>query len=294
MKVLIDSRAGFCPGVRRAIRSVEETLQKGQAVTALGSLIHNPREMARLGALGLQIIAQEAADDPATRIGLQGERLFIRTHGIGEKVRADLAAAGLCLVDGTCATVKRVQRLIAEHYARGEQIVIIGKKGHAEVAGLLGHCDQQGIVVEDLADLSRITPDRPTFVVAQTTIGRERFATLSEQVRTRAAHTIVEDTSCGYIDRRYDQIREFAARVDVILFVGGKESSNSRVLFALCRQANPRSYAIESPQQIERNWIGTGETVGLTGGASTPLWQLEEIRDLLLRDALHTEHVKKT
>jgi len=274
---------------------VEEELSQGKAVTALGALIHNPREIARLEAMGLQTIAQDFAGDPEKQAELQGRELFVRTHGVGVRLRDQLEAAAFCVVDGTCGTVSRVQKLIAEHHALGEQIVIIGKKGHAEVVGLLGHCDEQGIVVEKEADVESIPENRPTFVVAQTTIGRDRFTVLSGLIRARVRQTQVLDTTCGYIDRRYDQIREFAASVDVILFVGGKESSNSRVLYEICRQANPRSYAIESPQQIAPDWIGAEERVGLTGGASTPLWQLEEIRDLLLkRETVPNQQDKKT
>jgi len=294
MKVIVDPRAGFCPGVRRAVKTVEDLLQQGKSVTALGALIHNPREIARLAELGLHTIPQEQAAAPEALQQLPVRELFVRTHGLSEMIREGLESAGFCLIDGTCTTVQRVQQQIAAHHDRGEQIIIVGKKGHAEVEGLLGYCDDQGIVVESEQDLAVISPDRPTFVVAQTTIGRDRFQLLSGLVRDRVAQANVLDTTCGYITRRYDQVREFARQVDVIVFVGGKASSNSRVLFEICRKANPRSHAIEALEQIDAEWFSAAGTIGLTGGASTPLWQLEEIRDLLLKESSRFEQDKKT
>jgi 4-hydroxy-3-methylbut-2-enyl diphosphate reductase len=285
MRVLIDAQAGFCPGVRKAVAQVEDLLQQGKPVTALGSLIHNQREIDRLAGLGLNTVAQESASQPKVLARLQGSQLFVRTHGVGERVRGDLDAAGFSVIDGTCPTVQRVQRLIVRHHQRGEQIVIIGKKGHAEVLGFLGHCGNKGLVIETEADIAAIDPEKPTLILAQTTVGRDRFENLTALIRARVRSAESIDTTCRFIGRRHEQVRKFAAEVDVVIFVGGRESSNSRVLFEMCSQINSRSYKIESPAELDFTWFKREDLVGITGGASTPLWQFEEIRAILLRRA---------
>ena len=282
MRVIIDPRAGFCPGVRRAITQVEQRLRQGEPLIALGALIHNDREIHRLEKLGLKTIPQEAAHTPNVLAKEEGTALFVRTHGVSSAVENELHDAGLLVRDGTCATVKRVQKLAAQHHQLGEQIVIIGKKTHPEVAGINGYCDDQAFIVESEEDIKAIDPERQTLVIAQTTIGKEHFRRLSSLVRQYVKKAACIDTTCAFINRRYDQIRAFARSVDVLVFVGGKESSNSKVLFKICYEANNRSYKIESPDELDLQWVHAEDSVGITGGASTPLWQFEEIRTLLL------------
>jgi 4-hydroxy-3-methylbut-2-en-1-yl diphosphate reductase len=282
MEIIIDPQAGFCPGVFRAIELLEQRLRKGEQVTALGALIHNRREIKRLEKMGLQTVSQESAIAPLELAKLKGRELFVRTHGVGEAVQKSLRESGLQVLDGTCSTVRRVQKLAALHHQRGDQVVIIGKKKHAEVLGILGYCDDQAIVVESAADVESIDPERPTVVVAQTTAGLDHFKEMCEVIRLRVQQLNCIDTTCRFISRRHEHIRAFAASVDVLLFVGGRESSNSEVLFEICRLANPRSRKIEAPEELKPEWINPEDSIGITGGASTPLWQFEEIRDRLL------------
>lgn len=281
MEILIDPQAGFCPGVRRAIELVEKNLRQEIPVAALGSLIHNRREIERLEKIGLRTVAQEVADSPQAVKALKPHKVFVRTHGVGTAVQQHLREAEVEVIDGTCGTVRRVQKLAALHHQRGDQVVIIGKKGHAEVTGILGHCDGQGIVVESEADIGLIDPDKPTLVIAQTTAGSELFTRISQLVGRHVQQVNIVDTLCRHISRRYGHIRDFAASVDVLIFVGGRESSNSKVLFEICRQANPASYKIESAADLEPVWFAAAGRVGITGGASTPPWQFDEIRAAL-------------
>ncbi len=282
MRVIIDSHAGFCPGVKRAVALVEERLAAGKKITALGALIHNDREIGRLQDKGLCTVPQNLAEDDRTLHALAGQEVLVRTHGVGMAVAQRLHENGVIAVDGTCPTVARVQRSVAEYHHKGYQIVIIGKKDHAEVIGLSGHCDHRGVVIESREDITRIDPKRPTLVVAQTTIGAEKFAALSAEVAASHKDAQILDTTCRFISRRYDQVRTFAAAVDVLIFVGGRESSNSRVLFEICQQNNPRSHKIESPQELMACWFDRADVVGISGGASTPVWQFEEVRQLIL------------
>jgi len=277
MEILIDPHAGFCPGVRRAIELAERTLAAGKELTAVGAMIHNQREVDRLAEKGLQTISQEEVErmNPG---GLQKGRLMIRTHGVGEQLWNKLQRSGAEVLDGTCGIVRRVQKLAQTHHQRGDQVVIIGKKRHAEVSGIVGHTENRAIVVETEQDIAQLDPRRRTVVMAQTTVGIEHFRQLAALIRDRVAQVEVIDTTCKYIGRRHDQVIAFAKSVEAVIFVGGKESSNSQILFELCRQVNPLSCKIERPEELDLSWVAGISRLGITGGASTPPWQFEQLK----------------
>ena len=279
MKIIIDQNAGVCTGVKKAIRIAEEYLQKDRPLYALGSLIHNQREVERLKARGLETLSQEEIEKDEHPAELKGKPVLIRAHGISDALRQKLQAAGAELLDGTCVIVRRIQKKVEEYYQAGHQILIVGKKGHPEVVGLLGYCNNEGIVLQDENDLQRIEPDRKTVLFSQTTVSPEKFAWFRDAVQSIVKELIVMDTICRQISNRHDRIRDFARSVDVVLFVGGKKSSNTAVLHSVSLQVNPRSYRIESSEDIDPNWLKPDDVVGLTGGASTPIWQLQQIRD---------------
>lgn len=280
MQVLIDPHAGFCPGVHRAIKLIEQRLDKSNLI-AFGPVIHNRRELGRLAENGLKTLLQEDVEQEQILAELQGKELLVRTHGIGPHMRHRLMRANIVLADATCSIVQRVQKIIAEFYRQGYQIIIIGKRNHAEVIGFLGYCQDQAIIIENEADIVDINPQLRTAVVAQTTIGQEKFHRLIALIKQRVDGVEVVDTTCRFIRRRQKEILGFANSVDVLIFVGGKESSNSQVLFEKCHEVNPRSHTIESPDELKRDWFKAEDVIGITGGASTPLWQLEEVRESL-------------
>ncbi len=280
LQVVVDPIAGFCPGVKRAIAMIEAELPKGELL-ALGSVIHNQRELDRLAVKGLRTIPQDEMSFTHIQ-NLQGKRILIRTHGIGTQLRQQLQENGAFVIDATCPVVHRVQKMVADFHAQGYQIAIVGKKKHAEVIGLLGHCDHKGIVIESQADINELDANRKTVVIAQTTIGQDRFYQMVELIKQRLNNVLVQDTNCRYISRRYDQIAEFARSVKVVIFIGGKESSNARVLFAICRQHNEKSYQIESVAELQAGWYKDADLIGITGAASTPSWQLDEVKEYIL------------
>lgn len=247
----------------------------------MGPVIHNQREMERLAEKGLQTVSQEGVEDTKDVSSLTNRRVLVRTHGIARQLRQKLDAAGVVLIDATCSVVRRLQQLVQKHHEQGYQIAIVGKPGHPEVTGLLGYCDNDGVVIENESDLARIDLSRKVFLLAQTTVDQAKFLRIREKLSAQGADLIALDTTCAQINRRHEQMSRFAASVDVVLFVGGKNSSNTAVLHEVCRQANPRSYRIESVADLERSWLQAADTVGITGGASTPVWQLQQVQDYL-------------
>jgi 4-hydroxy-3-methylbut-2-enyl diphosphate reductase len=281
MRIVIDPQAAPCPGVQRAITIVEENLQDIDPLFALGPVIHNQDEMDRLTAKGLQTINQAGAESSEDLASLSGRRLLIRTHGIGEDLRNRLLHEKTRLIDATCPIVRRVQRLVQKYYLQGYQIVIAGKPKHPEVLGLLGHCGKQGVVVENETDLTMVDLNRKTFLAAQTTINPAGFFAIRDKLINSGCDVIAIDTTCRHIGKRHQQIERFASTVDIVLLVGGKSSSNTTVLYDVCRHANSKSYRIESFADVEREWLRPDDVIGITGSASTPLWQLAKVQEYL-------------
>ncbi len=280
MKIIIDPHAGPCGGVKRAIRMVERRLQDHNDIVSIGPLIHNNAEVERLRNKGLETVEQEQVEggDVST---IKGKRVFIRSHGISEELMQALQDSAAEVFDGSCPKVIAIQKMIRREYDAGRQIVIIGKPGHPEVVGLNGHCDNKGVVIASEKDFDKIDFSRPIFLVSQTTISHRKFIDLMEKMLQITSDIVVKDTVCRQVMNKHEDLRNFAASVDVLLLVGGKQSSNTAVLFELAKSVNPSSYWIEAEKDIDLKWLGSAETVGVSGSASTPMWQMEKIRDYL-------------
>ncbi len=288
MEIRIDPYAGFCPGVRRAIKIVENEIQSGKPIVALGSLIHNDREIERLSQLGLLSVDQnefEADEQRAEEVS--GRKLLIRAHGISPQLRKKIEEQGISYIDGTCGLVKKSQRIVEKYYRQGYQIVIVGKKKHAEVIGLLGFCNNEGVVVYQPGDEEKIDFKDKILLVAQTTIELDRFDYFSKKLKKGVDNLEVKNTICPVVTRRQNHMIEFAEANDVVIFVADPGSSNSQVLYKLCLSKNPRSYFVTTPEELSPDWFNDAETVGLTGGASTPIWQLEEFKQQITKLLTH-------
>ena len=288
LKVEIDAGSGFCGGVIRAIGSAEKFLDDvpGRHLFSLGAIVHNEEELARLGRKGLVTIDYE---DLADMQDAGGESLLIRAHGEPPQTYLRAAELGFNVIDCTCPVVLRLQASIREAYARllpqGGQVVIFGKIGHAEVLGLVGQTDGSALVVEDrvmleaaLAD-GRIRTDTPVEIFSQTTKSPDEFREICALLRGRIPEGLltVHDTVCSQVATRHEKLSLFAQSHDVILFVSGKTSSNGRVLCDLCKSLNIRTYHIGSETDIQREWFGDGDRVGVCGATSTPKWLLEKV-----------------
>ena len=275
LKVTIDENAGPCGGVKRVIRLAENSLDKGMRTTSLGDIIHNEDEIRRLQTLGLESAGHEAID----RAGESGtpERVLVRAHGEPPETFARAKRMGVDLVDGTCPVVTRSQDAARAHWEAGEQIVIVGKDKHAEVIGIIGHCGGEALVVAEPADVSRIDPSRKSYVLAQTTISLEQYESILREMEARGLPYETNNTICRFVTDRNDDLPAFARSHDVILFVGGHHSSNTKVMHKVCEAINPRSYHIDSVQEIDPAWFTNARTVGVSGSASTPEWLIADV-----------------
>ena len=242
LRIEIDDKSGFCFGVVRAISEAEKALAGGETVYSLGDIVHNRIEVQRLEKLGLSTV----------------------TH-------ADIARLQA-----------RVVKAHEQIRPAGGQVVILGKRGHAEVVGLTGQVPDRTIVVEGEADLGQIDFTRPVYFLSQTTQSIALFETLGAEMRRRAANPAdvhIDDTICRQVSSREQHLQEFARRFDAVVFVCGRKSSNGRVLFEVCRRANARTCNIEEAAEIDPAWFEGAESVGICGATSTPKWLMQEVAD---------------
>lgn len=280
MRVEIDERSGCCFGVVRAISEAEKALGEGGTVYSLGDIVHNRVEVQRLEALGLRTVTH----DEMPR--LAGCRLFIRAHGEPPTTYAAAQRLGITLIDATCPVVARLQRRVKEAHeamrAVGGQVVILGKRGHAEVVGLTGQVAEPTIVIEGAGDLAQIDFTRPIHFLSQTTQSVALFGQLGAEMKRRAADPAqvrLDDTICRQVSGREEHLAQFAARFDAVLFVCGRKSSNGKVLFEVCRRANPRTYNIEEAAEIDPAWLEGAASVGICGATSTPRWLMQRVAE---------------
>ena len=282
MKVIIDDNSGFCFGVVRAISRAEEALAEGGTVYSLGDIVHNRVEVQRLEELGLQTVTHDDMEH------LGGRRLFIRAHGEPPTTYARAEQLAIEVIDATCPVVAALQRKVKRAYDKmqeiGGQVVILGKHGHAEVVGLTGQVEGRAIVVENEADLEAVDFARPIYFLSQTTQSHALFEHILEVMRQRAADpTQVEavDTICGQVAGREERLSEFARSVDRVIFVCGRKSSNGKVLFEVCKRANPLSYNIEEASELQAEWLAGASTIGICGATSTPKWLMQRVADYI-------------
>ena len=278
MTIEIDDKSGFCFGVVRAISEAERALAEGGTVYSLGDIVHNRIEVQRLEQLGLHTVTHAEME----RLG--GCRLFIRAHGEPPTTYAEARTLGIDVIDATCPVVARLQKRVKYAHDRmrpvGGQVVILGKRGHAEVVGLTGQVEESTLVIEGRQDLEAIDFTRPVYFLSQTTQSIALFEELSDEMRRRATvpeQVQVDDTICRQVSGREQHLTDFAKRFDTVLFVSGRKSSNGKVLFEVCRQANPHSRQIEEPAEIDPAWFERVQSVGICGATSTPTWLMEQV-----------------
>ncbi len=287
MKVTVDKSAGFCWGVIRTIDIAEselESLNNGEKLYVLGDIIHNPMEIERLEKKGLHTISH--ADLPDIKDG----KVLIRAHGEPPSTFENAGKLGVQIVDATCPVVWKVQERIKKFYDKGFQVVIYGKKDHAEVIGLVGHTNGEAIVIKSVEEINKIDLTRKTVLFSQTTMDKATFYKLKEELQKRVAELVVDtfedqakefhakDTICGQVFGRDKKLREFAAQNDIMIFVAGRNSSNGKVLYQICKEANPRTYFVEVESELLPEWFDGVETVGISGATSTPQWLMERIK----------------
>ena len=278
MRIEIDDKSGFCFGVVRAITQAEEALGEGGTVYSLGDIVHNRIEVQRLEQLGLKTVTHAEMADIA------GGRLLIRAHGEPPTTYARARKLGIRVIDATCPVVARLQRRVMQaHEAMkpiGGQVVILGKRGHAEVVGLTGQVEEPTIVIEGPDDLRLIDFERPIHFLSQTTQSIALFEELGAEMKRRAKNpdTVrIDDTICRQVANREEHLTDFARRFDVVIFVCGRKSSNGKVLSEVCRSANARTHVVEEPAEIDPSWFDGRQSVGICGATSTPKWLMQQV-----------------
>lgn len=277
--VEIDKGSGFCFGVVTAIESAERELKNTDTLYCLGDIVHNSLEVERLEASGLRTIEHEEF------ASLKGRKVLLRAHGEPPSTYEIARRNNIQIVDATCPVVLQLQRKIHKCYeaAREEnaQVVIYGKKGHAEVNGLVGQTEGTAIVIEKVDDLERLDFTRNICLFSQTTKSLDGFREVVAEIQRRIASTGVKfeyfDTICRQVANRLPNIKEFASKHDWVYFVAGKKSSNGKMLLEECRKANPNTIFISEAKEISEPLPDDVKSVGVCGATSTPKWLMEEV-----------------
>lgn len=284
IKITVDQDSGFCFGVKRAIEMAETQLEKHDKLYCLGDIVHNTSEIRRLSEKGL--ITAGSPDLKKLRSG----RVLFRAHGEPPSSYTTIKENSLELTDATCPIVKKLQEKVKKAWDYvsdvNGQLVIYGNPDHPEIIGLQGQTGDSAIIVSDPGELSAIDPSKPVELFSQTTKSPAGYNRLEQNLRTlmkkHSCHDIplrVHNTICGQISRRLPLIREFAGSHDVIIFVGGNQSSNAKVLFGHCKEVNPNSRFISLPEEVEKEWFWNASTAGVCGATSTPQWLMEKVAE---------------
>ena len=283
MEVVIDKYSGFCFGVVYAIQMAESILKSEDKLYCLGDIVHNNKEVDRLHELGLRIIDHQELEL------LKDCKVLIRAHGEPPSTYQLALKNNIELLDASCPVVLKLQHQIKEGYEEIQnidgQVVIFGKEGHAEVAGLLGQTNNKAIVVATIADLDKIDFNRSIYIYSQTTKSPKAYEEITIEIKRRMKHVsgnnikyIVNDTLCRQVSGREPQLKNFAKINDVILFVSGRKSSNGKMLYQSCKDQNQYSYFISDIDEIKSDWFVDAKTVGICGATSTPRWLMESVQ----------------
>ncbi len=282
LKVEIDNGSGFCFGVTTAIRKAEEELAKGCKLYCLGDIVHNGMEVERLHEQGLETIDHEQLKS------LHNAKVLLRAHGEPPETYDLARQNNIEIIDATCPVVLALQRRIKHKWSinREAQTVIFGKKGHAEVLGLVGQTHGEAIVVESLEEVKqKINLSKDINLYSQTTKNLDEYRHIIEYIQSNIdAESAFKsyDTICRQVANRMPHIADFAAHHDIIVFVSGRKSSNGHALFTRCKEVNINSHLVERKDEINFSWFDGAETVGICGATSTPKWLMEECKDAIL------------
>ncbi|MDA8222635.1 MAG: bifunctional 4-hydroxy-3-methylbut-2-enyl diphosphate reductase/30S ribosomal protein S1 [Desulfitobacterium hafniense] len=268
MKVKRATKAGFCFGVKRALEMAERTAETSHAVS-LGPLIHNQQVVKRLSERGIQVV--EDLDELTSQ-----QALIIRSHGVAPSVYQGAESKGVQVVDATCPFVQKAQRLAAESAQMGQQVIVMGDKLHPEVQGILGWAGEEAIPIQTVEEAKELPFYPHLAVLAQTTQLAENFAGIVAELRNHTDDLIVHNTICNATAERQKVARELAEAVDVMVVVGGRNSANTRKLASICAERT-KTYLIETADELENVWFEDANNAGLTAGASTPDWIIEEV-----------------
>ena len=283
LQIEIDNGSGFCFGVTTAIKKAEEELAKGTKLYCLGDIVHNGMECERLSEMGRIIINHDDMRE------LHNAKVLLRAHGEPPETYELARRNNIEIIDATCPVVLQLQKRIKQQYDESRetaQIVIFGKKGHAEVLGLVGQTQSTAIVIESFDEVAKLDFSRDIYLYSQTTKSLDEFHRIIDYIQSHISKDATFksfDTICRNVANRMPNISQFATKHDLILFVCGRKSSNGRVLYNECLRVNPNTHLVEDPQEIQPEWLEGIQTVGICGATSTPRWLMEQCRDAIQR-----------
>lgn len=289
MNVTIDKNSGYCFGVEFAIKMAEDEMQESQQLFCLGDIVHNDMEVKRLSEKGLIVIDREKLQE------LSNCKVLIRAHGEPPETYKTALENNIELIDASCPVVLKLQHRVKTAFDKMErengQIVIYGKKGHAEVIGLTGQTLEKAIVVMEEQDLDKIDFNKPVTLFSQTTKSTKGFYELKGRIENRIRATKgtlnevdfnANDSICRQVSNREPQLMNFSKENDVIIFVSGKKSSNGRALYQVCKSQNDKSYFVENESEIDPSWFRAEDKIGICGATSTPMWLMEQIKSHII------------
>ena len=280
MIIEIDDGSGFCFGVTTAIKKAEEELAKGEKLYCLGDIVHNGMECDRLRDMGLITINHDEMRQ------LHNAKVLLRAHGEPPETYELARKNNIEIIDATCPVVLKLQKRIKEQYDENNdrQIVIFGKKGHAEVLGLVGQTQSKAIVIESSDEVTKLDFSRDIHLYSQTTKSLDEFNSIIEYIKAHISPDATFksfDTICRSVANRMPNISTFATKHDLILFVCGRKSSNGKVLYNECLRVNPNSHLVEDPNEIDPSWLEGIRSVGICGATSTPRWLMEQCSEAI-------------
>jgi 4-hydroxy-3-methylbut-2-en-1-yl diphosphate reductase len=288
MVIEADNRSGFCFGVKNAVEIAEEALSKGEKVFSLGPIVHNDIEVERLSSLGLISVTHKEFKE------LRNSKVLIRAHGEPPETYDIALKNNITIIEATCPIVKKLQSRIRETWEKARanhgQVIIFGKTGHAEVVGLLGQTDNEAILINKKDELNNIKFGNEVYLFSQTTMSVRDYNDLAEAIIKKMSEQGVSDakthlhkfqTICGQVSHREPRLKTFSRKHEVIVFVSGRDSSNGKMLFEVCKKENHNTWFVSSPDELKKEWFTNRKSVGVCGATSTPKWLIDKVKDTI-------------
>lgn len=275
-EVIVAETAGFCFGVQRAVDTVYEQIEKGEKIYTFGPIIHNEEVVKDLEQRGVEVVNSEQELK-----NIKNGTIIIRSHGVSRSVYQILQNNSIRFVDATCPFVKKIHKIVEKESAGGKRIVIIGNRNHPEVQGIMGWSDSDAEVIESVSEAEQFAAekDEKLCIVAQTTFNYKKFKELVEIFQKKGYDVNVVNTICNATEVRQTQAREIAGQVDVMVVIGGAQSSNTRKLYEICKKECERTYYIQTLNDLDFQSSSNIKKIGITAGASTPNNLIEEVQN---------------
>ncbi|MDI3540858.1 MAG: small subunit ribosomal protein ispH, lytB [Thermosediminibacterales bacterium] len=271
LNLILAEHAGFCFGVKRALNLLEGALNQKKPIYTLGPLIHNPQVVEYFKKRGVKVV------ENLSQINKQNAVIVFRTHGVSPEIFSEARERGLSIIDATCPFVKRVQKKARQLLRQGYQVIIVGDPLHPEVQAINSWCENKAKIVNNQADLNNLHFCDKLGVVSQTTTNKDIWAKIVEDLKQKFPEAKTFNTICNATSQRQKAAKELASAVDLMIVIGGYNSSNTRKLAELCKNIGTKTYHIEEAKELDPAWLKKAKNVGITAGASTPDWIIKEV-----------------